>query len=175
MSEHDRWRGISRRAAGAALAYGGSDKTLADVMALLGAGAYPNKEDWFGWTPLHHAAGLQLAADVNEIPDIITALVEAGANPNARMDRSGQGTPLHVATLMSEIPEITRALLDAGSDPNAREDDGRTPLHNAARRSNKTAGVVSALLDAGSDPNAQDDNGQTPLHFAVARQREPRT
>ena len=70
---------------------------------------------------------------------------------------------------MSEIPEITQALLDAGSDPNAREDDGRTPLHNAARKSSKTAGVVSTPLDAGSDPNARDEDGQTPLHFAEMR------
>ena len=169
MSERDRWRGISRRAADAALAYGGRDKTLADVVALLDAGAYPNERDWYGWTPLHHVAGLQLATEVDEIPDIIRALVKAGANPNARLDRTGRGTPLHVAALMSEIPEITRALLGAGSDPNAREDDGRTPLHHAARRSNGTAGVVSALLEAGSDPNAQDDNGRTPLHSAAMR------
>ena len=141
---------------------------MADVKALLAAGAYPNEDDWMGWTPLHHAAALRLAADASEVPEIIAALAEAGANPNARMD-SGQGTPLHVATLMSEIPEITRALLDAGSDPNAREDDGRTPLHNAAREAKETAGVVSALLKAGADPSARNDEGRTPLHIAVTR------
>ena len=167
LTDHDRWRGISRRAADAALAYGGRDKTLSDVVALLEAGAYPNERDWFGWTPLHHAAGLQLASEVSEIPDIITALVEAGADPNARLDGSGAGTPLHVATLMSEIPEITRALLEAGSDPNAREDDGRTPLHNATRSAGKTAGVVSTLLAAGADPNARNESGETPLYTAV--------
>ena len=101
LSEHEPGRVMSPRAAGAALAYGGRDKTLADVMALLDAGAYPNERDWFGWTPLHHAAVLQLAAEVSEIPDIIAALLDAGADPNARDNKTG-GTTLHVAAALSE-------------------------------------------------------------------------
>ena len=76
---------MSPRFATHTLLYAGGDKTLADVKALLDAGAYANEEDWAGWTPLHHAAALRLAADANEVPEIIAALAEAGANPNARM------------------------------------------------------------------------------------------
>ncbi len=58
------------------------------------------------------AAGLEkrTAADV-------AALLDAGADPNAR---SGDGsTPLHVVAARTENPKVITALLDAGADPNA--------------------------------------------------------
>ena len=73
-----------------------------------------------GGTPLHRAAA------ISQTPEVVTALVNAGADPNAR---DGDGfTPLHLAAAQSQTPEIVTALVNAGADPNARTGDGRTPF-----------------------------------------------
>ena len=89
----------------------------------------------------------------------VAALLDAGADPNARTETGG--TALHVAAMVSSTPAVVTALLNAGADPNARNELGATPLHFAAR-SSKTPAVVSALLDAGVDPDARDQYGDTP-------------
>ena len=51
--------------------------------------------------------------------EVVTALVNAGADPNAR---DGDGfTPLHAAA-------AARAPVNAGADPNVRDGGGRTPF-----------------------------------------------
>lgn len=50
-------------------------------------------------------------------------------------------------------------------NPKMRDENGRTPLHEAA-----ALGLphwVNALLEAGAGPNVQDADGRTPLHEAV--------
>ena len=53
-------------------------------------------------------------------PAVITALLEAGADPEAR-DKFG-GTPL-LAASGNENPAVIAALLDAGADLKARAED----------------------------------------------------
>ena len=105
-------------------------------------------------TPLH------LAALHSAHPIVITALVKAGADVNAR--RVGGSTPLHDAQFSAGT---TLALVDAGADVNARNLDGETPLHRACLTSPAAALV---LLVAGADVNARDGRGWTPLYDAVA-------
>lgn len=57
-------------------------------------------------TPLHDAAK-------NGTPAVITALLEAGADPKAR-DKDGK-TPLHVAAYRTETSRHINALLIAGA------------------------------------------------------------
>ena len=71
-------------------------------------------------TPLH------LAAAGSQTPETVTALINAGADPNARAEFGL--TPLHRAAAHSQTPEIVTALINAGADPNARDGDGRTPF-----------------------------------------------
>ena len=78
-----------------------------------------NVRDEEGFTSLHQAAGDSTTLE------IVTALLEAGANVNAR---TGDGsTPLHRAAAYSKTPAIVTALLDAGADPAARDNQGKTP------------------------------------------------
>jgi len=54
----------------------------------------------------------------------VAALLDAGADPNAR-DKDGN-TPLHRAA-QGGSPETVAALLDAGADLEARAEDGSLP------------------------------------------------
>ena len=116
-------------------------------------------------TPLHVAAAH--ARD----PAVITTLVRAGADVNAR-DNS-DSTPLHAAA-ETGTAGVVRALLEAGAEVDARPrryvwffGPGRTPLHNAA--SNPDPEVAAALLDAGADVGSRGPGGVSPLHSAATR------
>ena len=168
---------------------------VADVERCLKAGADPNDGAHLGWTRLH------AAASVSASPAVITILVSAGADPNARDEggrtplfyavsrnlavfnalvdagaglnvEGGDGsTLLHFAAL-NEDPAIVARLLDIGGDPNSRGRGGQTPLHYAAAE-NQNSAVIAALVDAGADPNAQTEHGMTPLHFAASGNQNP--
>lgn len=84
-------------------------------------------------TPLHSGAAGKSA-------DVVHALLEAGADPNAR--QSGGFTPIHAAAQNGD-ERMTRDLLAHGADPNAETDDGRTPLSIAEQEGHE---AVAALL-----------------------------
>jgi ankyrin repeat protein len=69
------------------------------------------------------------------------------------------------AAMNGDLAEVKRLVIDCGIDPNIQDDEGWTPLHNAA--SNDYLNVVKLLLEHGADPNIQDNDGETPLHSAV--------
>jgi ankyrin repeat protein len=115
----------------------------------------------FSWPMASHAGAIHDAAKDGDIA-ALTALLDGGANPNAR-DESGL-TPLYLATFLGHADTIT-ILLKAGADPNARDESGWTSLHIAAIGSD--ADIIAALLDGGADPNARDESGWTPLHNAA--------
>ena len=136
---------------------GTRDVDPALVVALLEGGADPNARvepdaanrtapfdranEEFGYpgeTPLHRAAR------VIETPAVMTALIEGGADPNAR-DDSGS-TPLHLAVAHTENPAVVTALIVGGADPNARDDSGSTPLRLAEDNGNPA--MLAAFIDA---------------------------
>lgn len=93
----------------------------------------------------------------------IERLLDAGANPNARVE-SGF-TALQIAALSGHADAIT-ALLDAGADTNARVEKNITPLHAAAILGH--ADAIIALLNGGANINARDKKeSATPLHLAT--------
>ena len=92
-----------------------------------------------------------------ETAEQVNALLDRGADVNARARDLYEETPLHWAS----NAEVVNALLDRGADVNAKNSHGGTPLHSAIN-----AEVVNALLDKGADVNAKDKKKQTPLHSA---------
>ena len=115
------------------------------------------------WTPLHRAVLY------SEEPEVVRALLAAGADSNSRM--ALEWTPLHLAARYGG-PEVIDALLEGGADPHARDEDELTPLHLAAAF-NKDPAVSKALLAAGADPNRQSKNKSTPLHSAAGSNENP--
>jgi ankyrin repeat protein len=121
--------------------------------------------------------------------DVITRLLDRGANPNATLKTAllmrqhnggdlslGEGaTPLMRASKVSDTT-IIRLLLDKGADPNLRLRNQTTALMIAASRAGRNPGpeqttmdAISLMLAKGSDVNAVNDNGESALHIAVGR------
>ena len=121
----------------------------------------------YGRTPLHYAAQ-------GEAPELVAALVKAGADPNARDDRGGW-TPLHLAAQTGKTPAVVAVLIKAGADLGARDQKGRTPLQ-IAQKFNKTAAVAAALKLAKAGPRPDPgvmarvscDKWNTPAFFKSA-------
>lgn len=125
------------------------------VELLLENGAEMNKEDEDGTLPLMTAA--QGGALINNLDDgsvthedlhahedlkkqvticknIITLLVNKGADINAQSSRTGE-TALHCAVAW-KLKELVKTLCDLGADVTIRSDEGKTPLHYAQERLN---------------------------------------
>ena len=146
-----------------------SDQNATVITVLLDVGADPNSRNnnWWignGVTPLHGAAHMGN-------PAFIAALLDAGANINARSEHGE--TPLHLAARSTYQTPVITALLDAGADIEARDQIGLTPLHKASGSGYRDPAVITALLAAGADSKARDKEGQTPLHRAAKRDKEP--
>ncbi len=93
------------------------------VSALLAAGAEVNAADRRGFTALFH--GCYNADEDRGWPEVVEALLEAGADREARI---GYGVrPLMYAAGNGEAG-VVEVLLKAGADPTARNDGGRTAL-----------------------------------------------
>ena len=93
-----------------------------------------NARDEGGLTSLH------LAAQYNENPEVVTALLKAGLDLHAR-DQRGL-TPLHWAAWKNKNPAVITTLLDAGADPAARTLRGSRVPADYAKRNDALKGTA---------------------------------
>ena len=134
---------------------------LERVHAAIQSGADVNEQreiDLDIYTPLSFAAGC------TDNPDIIKALVDAGADLD--QPREGGYSPLQAAA-DSNCYRAVGALLAAGADVNQACNNGETALI-LAHRGEANHKLVKALLDAGADVNARDYMEHTPLLASAA-------
>lgn len=106
------------------------------VRRLLREGVSPHARDE------HHFPALSLAAHLDDY-DCVRALLDAGADPNAR-DYGGYTPLMHVGSA-----KVAKALLDAGAEVNAESDNCQTPLSSAVTSAG-AAEVVALLLERGA-------------------------
>lgn len=113
--------------------------------------------------PLHRAAAAGS-------PDLVTMLIDAGADPNGRNARGE--TPLHAAARADEFRAVavTRILLARGADIGATDELGETPVHKAAERDSAELLVYDS--GAGADLDTPNAWGATPLDRAIEAHRD---
>jgi ankyrin repeat protein len=113
------------------------------VALLLRLGVDPNIQGRGDHTPLYCVAN-ECASETG--PDVVRALVRAGADVNA-CGGVTRATALHMAARRGHV-EIARALLDSGAALNARDRKGDTPLRRAINCHKN--GVSQLLRDRGA-------------------------
>ena len=171
---------------------------------LLDKGADPNNANLDGLTPLMAAVNMRYAPvswapnprtdqEVVSSLDLIQALLERGAEPNARIKRKlwfsptshdrgwvdHDGVTAFWRAAMSSDMEAMRVLVSGGADPNLMSDKAVTPLMVAAglgwignfsqNAPDSFVDAVKYCLELGNEVNAVDHNGFTALHGAASR------
>ena len=147
------------------------------IRILLRAGAKPDTEALNGATALHHAVVVYKAEPGIGLGSI-EALLEGGANPNARTWTGAQTSSYRERTFraameLDDLDDIYSDRITHGDRTRISESlsfawpdvvGGLTPLHMAARLN--LADVVRVLRLRGGDPDLVDENGMSPLDVA---------
>ena len=150
-----------------------------DAERCLAAGAKIDARDKGGSTPLHLAAGSEIAALVNGLthgesgatPLLLADLVDvviASAEKARPRDRKALA-PLLLALRWKGSADTVNALIAAGAKVDARDKQGKTPLHYAVGMG--WTETVNLLIAAGAKVEGRDLFGRTPLHHAAANGR----
>lgn len=128
------------------------------IRRCLDGGANIEHRDELGRSPLHKAV---LQSNANAVQ----ALLDAGANVEARYMEVNHGTSLHLAARLNS-KAVIRVLLEAGANLESVDEFGGTPLHWAAHA--HRSGNINVLLAAGAKVDARDEYwGKSPLHDSV--------
>jgi hypothetical protein len=124
--ERDASLGTRRYGGRTLLHYASGAGCIEVVTSLLRCGTDPKIQDSGGHTPLYRVAN-QCASEAG--PEIVRALVQAGADINACSGVT-RATALHMAARRGHV-EIARVLLDFGAVMEARDSKSDTPLQRA--------------------------------------------
>ena len=93
----------------------------------------------------------------------VQELIRAGASVTAKNNMNR--TALHKASSSGgDHSDVAKALIEAGADVNGQDEDGATPLIEAAYMGNEQ--VVHELIGAGASVTAKNNKQQTALHSA---------
>ena len=144
---------------------------------LLELGMDPDARNSFGETPLTTVCRYLMPPE--KASRIVRALIEAGADVNARTNINAEGTggvtPLLLAAVgLGQDLVSVRLLIESGADVNARAtgnvfklDQGQTAIFPSIISRNQK--LLPLLIELGADVNLQDDEGLTPLDVALGR------
>ncbi|XP_032231944.1 ankyrin repeat and EF-hand domain-containing protein 1 isoform X2 [Nematostella vectensis] len=107
---------------------------------------------------------LLLAAEAG-LDDMVKGVLDAGANPDSRHEKSGQSA-LHFAASSGSVGCV-RHILEAGADYNVVDNENVHPAHRAAY--NGHFNVIRVLAAYGSDLGKVALDGNTPMHHAASQ------
>jgi hypothetical protein len=116
-------------------------------------------QDHYGSTILHWAA-------LCSGPEIIRAIIDAGADVNARCKSSGTVLMWAISSIRSA--RVCQTLIQAGAELELEDDTGLTALHYALCAQSPDTGTIGVLLRAGANVNHVDGGGLSVLHQATA-------
>lgn len=102
------------------------------VRAFLQSGGDVEAKNPYGFTALHCAAWACNKADATGGLEVIRALLEAGASPNA-LSKDGRSV-LYLMAEMSWTLEPVQLLVERGADPNVKDSHGNHVVINAMSR-----------------------------------------
>lgn len=108
------------------------------------------------------SAALDYAIQMEYDPEVLTLLINAGADVNLS-GRSGI-TPL-IRASMTERADYMKLLLSHGANVAGKDKSGETAMFYAARHGSPE--VIALLIAHGADINAQTPQGTTPLMAAI--------
>ncbi len=138
------------------------------IRTLLDMGADPNQEGLGRASPMRAAIPYGRCSSYGL--EVLDELVKAGGDVTVKDGASA--TLMHEFALVRECNnELARAfvvrLTAFGLDIEARDQNGSTPLNEAARQL-RSVSVVRAMIEFGADVNSRDRLGRTPLHNVIS-------
>lgn len=132
---------------------------MEEVKVLLAEGKDPNngfmKKGGQGGSPLHWAC-------LNDSPEMVSILLQHGADYNSPHGHLSTGTPLFSAQSL----EVAKLLIDAGCDVEFKDRFGKTALFEHLKHPD----IFSYLLSKGVSPYAVDEDGYNVLTYIIQDQ-----
>ena len=97
----------------------------------------------------------------NSRPEILRALVQAGADINSK-DNDGKTVLMEIASFWNENPDVLRALFNTWADVETKDNDGKTALMEIASfwKENSNDMGIRYYFDTWADANIEDDPEQ---------------
>ena len=135
-----------------------------DVINMISVGANINQTYEDG------TSVLMLAVDMGANPQAIQALIDKGANVNAKNDN--EDTVLSIAAYQNS-PQVIEVLAKNGANINSTGFSGITPLMLAAK-DNKNPNIIEALIKAGANVNQKSGSDMTALDYAAYGNQNPK-
>ena len=132
------------------------------VALLLAHGANPNTFSESGRTPLYYACHSPREGAAK----CCRLLLEAGAETDPKPPAGTHASPAFMVACGETKDSLAmKTMIEFGADLDATAPDGRTSLHDTAKRDLAERALI--LLEAGAAINIESRSGQTPLTTAV--------